>query len=205
MDLNMPRDEWEEWELSTHLPGDPHGYWFEGQYERDSICGRFHIRRILATRRDFVERISEAVSNFRMIVDELYFPQSLLGRILNEYSLTDDCVCYEFVYVADRLSYFLRVESGDVTHMSLLPSPPEVDARRLVETVGTILSWHGGEPSANTHRVLVDGGGSGEAAIALASKLGFSRFNPQPISELLDGSIDQPEHFLLPLGALGVI
>jgi hypothetical protein len=77
--------------------------------------------------------------------------------------------------------------------------------QQFVDTVATLLSWHGGDSEPRAQRIIINGGGTDEAALALSSTLGFSNFDSRPISKLVHGGVGQPERFLLPLAALGVI
>jgi hypothetical protein len=77
--------------------------------------------------------------------------------------------------------------------------------QQFVDTVATLLSWHGGDSEPGARRIIINGGGTDEAALALSSTLGFSNFDSRPISKLVHGGVGQPERFLLPLAALGVI
>lgn len=203
--LKTDMEDWERWEVSSHLPGSSDDYWFESSHVKNSVCGKFRVRKIRAVRKPFVQFVLKAAASLNLFIDRLFFPQPIWGSILQAYCLTGGSTKLECIYLAERLSYVLRVTDGTITNVSPVRLPADGNIEQFVETVATLLSWHSGESGPGSQRIIINGGGTDEAAMALTSRLGFSNFDPRPISKLVHGGISQPEHFLLPLAALGVI
>ncbi len=203
--LRMEREDWERWELSTRLPDPPGDYWYESSYAKESICGRFGIRRVFAVRKRLIGSILKAAARTNLFIDRLLFPQSIWGNIVLSFGLGADSARLECVYLGRRLSYFFRVSGGAISEISPVQLPADHDAQRFMETVVTLLSWHGDGPATDARRVVIDGGGPDEVVRAMTSRFGFTRFDSRSLSKRLHGVIDEPERFLLPLAALGVI
>ena len=203
--LKTDMEDWECWEVSSHLPGSSDNYWFESSHMRDSVCGKFRVRKIRAARKQFVQFVLKAAARVNLFIDRLFFPQPIWGSILQAYCLSEGSTKLECVYLGERLSYVLRVTDGMITSLSPVWLPADGDVRQFVDTVATLLSWHGGGSEPGARRIIIDGGGTDEAASALSSTLGFSEFDSRPISKLVHGGVGRPERFLLPLAALGVI
>jgi hypothetical protein len=204
--LGTAAQDWEHWELSMNLTDSPDDYWYESCHVGDSVCGRFRLRRVLAARKRMVTRIVQAAAKLNLLVDGLFFPQSIWGDVIRRYGPTDgrsklDCVC-----LGRRFSHFFRVSGGMVMNMSSVQSPNDGEIQRFVETVATLLSWDSGRGAVSSaKRIILDDSGSERIASALISRLGFHRFDPKRVSKHVHDGIDQPQRFLLPLAALGVI
>ncbi len=203
--LKTDMEDWERWEVSSHLLGSSDDYWFESSHVRNSVCGKFRVRKIRAARKQFVQFVLKAAARLNLFIDRLFFPQPIWGSILQAYCLTGDSTRLDCIYLAERLSYVLRVTDGTIASVSPVWLPADGDMQQFVDTVATLLSWHGGDSEPGARRIIINGGGTDEAALALSSTLGFSNFDSRPISKLVHGGVGQPERFLLPLAALGVI
>ena len=199
------RDEWERWELSTHLSGSPDDYWYESVHVADSVCGKFHVRRIRAVRKSFVEKISEKAKELNLIIEEILFPQSIWADVLYNYGTKNNSKKSEYIYLDRKQAYLVRVSQGLVTDMLPARFPVNGNVRQFVEAIETLLSWHNGKSIPSAERILIDGGCPGEVASILTSKRRFTRFNLEPLSKVLHGTVEKPERFLMPLAALGVI
>jgi hypothetical protein len=203
--LKTDIEDWERWEVSSHLLGSSNDYWFESSHVRNSVCGKFRVRKIRAARKQFVQFVLKVAARLNLFIDRLFFPQPIWGSILQAYCLTGDSTKLECIYLGKRLSYVLRLTDGTIANVSPVWLPTDGDVQQFVDTVATLLSWHGDDSEPGDRRIIIDGGGTDEAASALSSTLGFSKFDSRPISKLVRGVSGQPERFLLPLAALGVI
>jgi hypothetical protein len=204
-DLTVHRDEWERWEVSTHLIGDMSDYLYESWHLKDSTCGKYQIRMIRATRRRFIDKFAEQAKALDVFVDEVYFPQSIWGRIISGYCMNGRSDAADCVFIGRESAYLVRTMNGKVTEM--LPAQlPSRDVRgRFAETIETLLSWNMAGRRDSQQRIVIDSGDHADLKAELKSRLRFSEFESKPLMDLLHGTIDIPERFLLPLSALGAI
>jgi hypothetical protein len=203
-DVGVERDDWERWDVSMHLPESPDDYWYESSHVRDSVCGRFSIRRIRAVKKSFVKNINAAAEKLGMFIDKLLIPQSAWGRIVPRYCSSQESAKTDCVYLGGRFLHLLRQRECGLVDMSSVEISTNGDNRQPIETVATLLSWHGGR-SHGIGRVIIDGGGAESIRSSLMSKFGFSTFDTGRLPKRVSDSLEGSENYLLPLAALGVI
>jgi len=202
---DLPKDDWEKWEISTHLPGVPDDYLWESSYLRDSLCGSHQIRRVWATRKAFIDSIISIASAKGITIEEVHFPQSVWGKLLGRYCAKAGVEELDCVYIGGDTSYVVRSRQNRITEVMSTASPGEIDRRRFIENMETLISWHGGVKSGADGRYVVDAHGSPETLEALSSRFKFNRLDSGKFSKQLRGTVDKPERYILSLGALGVI
>jgi len=191
--------------VSTHLTGNMSEYLYESWHLKDSICGKYQIRMIWATRRQFIDRFAKQAKTLDVFVDQVYFPQSIWGKILSSYCSNEKADAYDCVFIGRESAYLLRTSNGRVTEMLPAQLPSDRSRGRFAETIETLLSWHLSGRRDGQQRIVIDSGGHEVLASELISKLRFREFESQKLVDMLHGTIDAPERFLLPLSALGAI
>ncbi len=203
-DVGVEREEWERWDMSMHLPESPNDYWYESSHVRDSVCGRFSVRRIRAVKKSFAQNIKTAAEKLGMFIDKLLIPQSVWGRIVPRYCSSQESAKTDCVYLGSRFLHLLRQRECGLVDMSSVEISSNGDTRQPIETVATLLSWHRGRSRGN-RRVIIDGGGAESIRSSLMSKFGFSTFDAGRLPKRVSGGLEGSESYLLPLAALGVI
>ncbi|MBU1320350.1 MAG: hypothetical protein KKG33_13475 [candidate division Zixibacteria bacterium] len=203
--LTIRRDEWERWEIATHLIGRHEDYLYESIHLMDSICGKYQIRRVRAARKRNVNHLTDQAKSIGLLIDQMFFPQSVWGDVVSSYCAREDAEAAECVFIGSKCAYLVRTSQRHVTDLLPAHLPTDGKMERFAETIETLLSWHTSGSRARIDRVVINGADEDELASELSSRLNFRGFNPDHISKILHGTIDKPERFLLPLAALGVI
>lgn len=203
--LTVRRAEWEEWEISKHLIGCAEDYLFESSHMMDSVCGKYQIRKIRAARRLTADRLIDQGRAIGLLIDQIFFPQSVWGNVISAYCAGRDVEASECVFIGSRCAYLVRTHQRNVTDLLPAQLPGDGKMERFAETIETLLSWHTSGPRTRVSRVVIDGGDQEKLAAELASKLNFRGFDSSRISKILHGTIERPQRFLVPLAALGVI
>lgn len=200
---HIDKYEWESWELTMLMADQDEDYLYESYHLETSPCRNFNIRMITAVRKSYIDQLLTAAYDAGFSVDQIFFPQQLWKQILiNAYP--ENTARIDCLYIGTGSANLIAMEPGKPARMSLTEIPDN-DESRLPETVESFLSWCSQNPRSASVRALVNSSRSSEQINRVASRMKFTAFDLSRLPADLLRAVGNPERYLLPLSALGLV
>jgi len=200
---HIDKYEWENWEITMLMADREENYLYESYHLETSPCRNFNVRMITAVRRSFVDRLLATASKAGFSVDQICFPQQLWKQILAS-AYPEDTSRIDCLYICNGSANLIAMEPGGPAQMSVTEFSDGED-EHLPETVETFLSWYGRNPRSASVRAFVDSARKYHQIDQLASKMAFLPIDLRRLPNNLISSVGDPERYLLPLSALGLV
>jgi hypothetical protein len=199
----IDRDDWERWEIPMRLIGTAEEYLFESHDSGMSPCGSFRNYDVLAVRKDYIDALMSSAARKGVCIDKICFPHRLWAQILSD-RLTgvnpQRCGC---LYVDGAGASMIRTTGSRVAQMSLAGSDGN-GSGTVAESIDTLLSWHTRGQQA-LGMLMIDTANGGSSSAELMARHRLTAYDSRSLEKALQGSVDNPGRFLLPLAALGII
>ncbi len=200
---HIDKYEWENWELTMLMADQDEDYLYESYHLETSPCRNFNTRMITAVRKSYVDELLSAAYAAGFSIDQIFFPQQLWKQVLiNAYP--EDAARIDCLYIGTGSANLIAMEPGGPARMSTTEIS-ENDKSRLPETVESFLSWCGQNPRSASVRALVNSSRSSEQIDRVASRMEFTAFDLSRLPGDLLSAVGNPERYLLPLSALGLV